>query len=220
MIGTVVGVVVLLFGASGVFAELQDALNTIWRVKPKPGQGIWGVVRDRLISFLVVLGTGFFLLASLVLSAVLNGVENAVSERLTGGAWLWWGVNAGVAFAVVAVLFAIIYKLLPDTNVGWRDVWLGALLAALLYSIGKYLIGLYLARGAVVSAFGAAGSVIVILTWVYYSAQILLFGAEFTRVYARHRGSDIRPSPNAVPVTLDDRARQGMVHVAESHAVP
>jgi membrane protein len=220
LLGTAVGVVILLFGASGVFTELQGALNTIWRVKPKPGSGVWGVVRNRLVSFFVVFGTGFFLLASLVLSAVLEGLERAVGERLAGGEWLWWRVNVAVSFAVVAVLFAMIYKLLPDTNVGWRDVWLGAVIAALLFTVGKYVIGVYLARGAVESAFGAAGSVIVILTWVYYSSQILLFGAEFTRVHARHRGSNIRPTSNAVPVTPDDLARQGMTGgatVAEAH---
>jgi membrane protein len=172
------------------------------------------VVRYRLVSFLVVLATGFFLLASLVLSAVLEGLEEAVGDRLAGGAWLWWGVNVAATCAVVAVLFAMIYKLLPDANVGWRDVWLGAVIAAILFSVGKYVIGVYLARGAVASAFGAAGSVIVILTWVYYSSQILLFGAEFTRVHARHRGSDIRPSANALPVTADDLARLGMAGAA------
>lgn len=199
-LGTAIGVVILLFGASGVFSELQDALNTIWRVKPRPGSGIWGVIRDRLLSFLVVLGTGFFLLASLVLSAVLQGLESFAGEGSAGGGWLWWVVNVAVSFAVEAVLFALLYKLLPDTDVGWRDVWPGAVIAALLFAVGKYAISVYLVKGAVVSAFGAAGSVIVILTWVYYSSQILLFGAEFTRVHARHRGSDVQPAANAVRV--------------------
>jgi membrane protein len=201
VLGCVIGLAVLLFGASGVFVELQDVLNTIWKVKPRPGRGVWGVVRGRLISFLVVAGAGFLLLVSVAASTALSGVEEAL------GAGRWRAVSLALSFGLEAVLFMMIYKVLPDTSVGWRDVWLGALLAALLFNVGKYLIGLYLARGAVASAFGAAGSVIVVLVWVYYSSQIVLFGAEFTRVWARHPGSDTRPVENAVPLTAEERAR-------------
>jgi membrane protein len=205
LLGSLIGLVILLFGASGVFIELQDALNSIWKVKPKPGRsGVWAFIRDRLFSFLVVLGTGFLLLASLIVTAVLAGVENALRDQLTGIGWFWWSINLIVTFGLITLLFAMIYKVLPDTTVGWRDVWVGAVLAALFFSLGKYLIGLYVSRGGVASAFGAAGSVIVLLTWVYYSSQILLFGAEFTRVYSRYAGSDIRPSPHAMAVSATE----------------
>jgi membrane protein len=210
---TVIGLVVLFFGASGVFVELQDALNTIWKVKPRPGLGIWDMIRTRLLSFAVILATGFLLLVSLAVSATLVIVGDFVrpaAERILGGPWLWLGLHTAVTFALVTLLFALIYKVLPDAEIGWRDVWLGAALAALLFSAGKYGIGLYLAYSGLTSAFGAAGSVIVILIWVYWSAQILLFGAEVTRARALRAGSHIVPSRHAVPVTHDDLARQGL----------
>jgi membrane protein len=197
VLGTVIGVVVLLFGASGFFVELQGALNTIWRVKPAPGTGLWGVVRERLFSFLVVLATGLVLLVSVVVSTVLEAVENALRGELAGEGWLWSGVNKVATFALVTVLFAMIYKVLPETKVTWSDVRVGAVVAALLFTFGKYLIDLYLTRCVVVSAFGAAGSVIVVLTWVYYSSQILLFGAEFTRACAPHHRAESPALPSA-----------------------
>jgi membrane protein len=184
--GGLIGLLILLFGASGVFAELQDALNTIWKLKPRSDAGLWRALRDRLVSFIVVLATGCLLLASLIISAGIDGLQNALRRQMAAGDWLWWAGNSFVSFAVVVLLFAVIYKVLPDTDVRWRDVWPGALLAALLFTLGKYLICLYLAKGAVASAFGAAGSVIVLLVFVYYSSQIVLFGAEFCHVYARH----------------------------------
>ncbi len=204
VLGTVVGLVVLLFGASGVFVELQSDLDTIWKVKPRPGGGARGVVRGRLVSFLIVAGAGLLLLISVAVGTALSGLEQASGA---GGGGPWRAASLALSFGLETLLFMMIYKVLPDTSVGWRDVWVGALLTALLFNVGKYLIGLYLARGAVASAFGAAGSVIVVLVWVYYSSQIVLFGAEFTRVYARHAGSDIRPSENAVPLTAGERAR-------------
>jgi membrane protein len=212
-LATVVGLAVLLFGASGVFVELQDALNTIWKVVPKPGLGVWDTVRSRLLSFAVVLGTGFLLLVSLVLSAgleALSGALRPLTEHLPGEAWLWRLLNFGLAFVVITVLFAMIYKILPDAEIGWRDVWTGAALAALLFAVGKYAIGLYLGRGGVASAFGAAGSLVVVLVWVYYSAQILLFGAEFTRAHSLKTGSNIQPSANARLLTEEECARQGL----------
>jgi membrane protein len=199
---TAVGFAVLLFGASGVFVELQDALNTIWKVMPRPGRVVWEVIRERLLSFSVILGTGFLLLVSLVLSAALEALGGALKpiDALPGGAAIWQGLNFVLSFSIITLLFAMIYKVLPDAEIAWRDVWVGAVITALLFTGGKYLIGLYLGRSGLTSAFGAAGSVILVLSWVYYSSLILLFGAEFTRVYAKHNGSLLRPSYNAVRV--------------------
>ena len=208
VLGGAIGVVVLLFGASGVFTELQDSLNSIWKVQPKPGLGYLAIVRDRLFSFLIVLATGFLLLALVVVGTVLNSLEHVMNERMAGGAVLWWTINQVLSLGLVTMLFAVLYKILPDARVEWRDVRLGAVIAALLFTAGKYLIGLYLARSTVTSAFGAAGSVIVILTWVYYSSQILLFGAEFTRINARYSPPATRRCLGAGPLTCrgDDRA--------------
>jgi membrane protein len=207
----VVGIVLLLFGASGVFIQLQDALNTIWKVAPKPDRGIRGIVRDRLLSFMVVLGTGLLLLVSLVISATLAALSKFLTPAaLPGGTYLWQGINGLISFLLITLLFALIYKVLPDVRIAWRDVWVGAIVTALLFTLGKYLIGLYLGRSSTTSAFGAAGSLVVILVWVYYSSQLLLFGAEFTRVYANKMGSPLIPTDNAIPVTLNARARQGM----------
>ncbi len=210
VLGTVIGLIIVLVGASGVVVELQSALNRIWRVKAKSGQGVRVLVRDRLVAFAVVLGTGVLLLVALVATAVISGLEHFVTQQVAGSDWLWRWVNLIVSFGLVALMFAMIYKVLPDAKVGWRDVWVGAAITAVLFTVGKYLIGLYLAKSAPGSAFGAAGSVIVVLVWVYYSSQILLFGAEFTRVYARHTGSDIQPAANAEPVTPEDRERHGL----------
>jgi membrane protein len=191
-LATVVGLAVLLFGASGVFVELQDSLNTIWKVPPPPGLGVWAWIRDRLLSFTLVVSTGFLLLVSLVLSAglsALGGMLAPLTNGLPGGVWVWQLANIGLSFALITVLFAVLYKVLPAAPVAWGDVWLGGALAALLFTLGKYLIGLYLGRGSVTSALGAAGSGVVMLVWVYYSTQILFFGAEFTRAWALKAGS-------------------------------
>lgn len=199
-LGSIIGVIVLFFGASGVFGELQSSLNTIWEVAPKPGRGIWGVLRQRFFSFTMVLGVAFLLLVSLVLSAVLAGIGDMLSSSLPGGAALWQVVNFVVSMAVITVLFALLFKAVPDANVQWKDVWIGAVFTAVLFVIGKFALGLYLGRASVASPYGAAGSLIVLVIWVYYAAQILFLGAEFTQVYARHRGSRIEPSKNAIPV--------------------
>jgi membrane protein len=195
-----IGLVVLLFGASTVFVELQDALNTTWKVMPRPGRAIWEIVRERLLSFTVIVGTGFLVLLSLAVTAALQAVSGVLSSAvsLPGGAGLWQAINFVLSFALITLLLAMIYKVLPDAEISWRDVWIGALLGALLFTAGKYLIGLYLGHSTLTSAFGAAGSVILLLTWVYYSSLILLFGAEFTHVYAHHSGSPLRPKPHAV----------------------
>ena len=167
-----------------MFAELQDGLNNIWKVKPKPGLGLMAMVRDRLLSFAVVLGTGFLLLVSLVLSAALSALGAWMNHEAPGMAWLWQVLNALLSFLVVALLFAMIFKMLPDAKIDWRDVWIGAVVTAALFTIGKAGIGAYLGHSGLTETYGAAGSVVVLLMWVYYSALILLFGAEFTHVYA------------------------------------
>jgi len=191
-IATILGIVTLLFGASGVFAQLQDALNFMWEVKPKkkPGvKGILSLVQSRFLSFAMVLVIGFLLLVSLVISTSLEGVSNYFGNLFPGLVIIGQLLNLVISYSAITLLFALIYRVLPDIKVFWKDVMPGALLAALLFTVGKYLLGLYLSHSGVSSAYGAAGSLVVILIWVYYSAQILLFGAEFTQVYAKAHGS-------------------------------
>ena len=197
-LAVVLSLLVLLFGASGVFGELQTSLNTIWQVQPKPDRGIWGMVQDRFLSFTLVLGTCFLLLVSLIISTSLSAVAAWwTPEAVPGGAYLWQLVNAAVGFAVVTFLFALIYRFLPDVTIGWGDVWVGAAVTAFLFLAGKHLLGIYLARSGVASGYGAAGSLVLVLVWVYYSAQIFLFGAAFTRVYSKQRGTRVVPTSGA-----------------------
>lgn len=204
VLGTLAGVVTLFFGASGVFAELQSSLNTVWEVKKKPGGGVWGEVRKRFFSFTVVLGVAFLLLISLVLSSLLSAAGAYFTELLPGGEALWQVVNFFISLGIVAVLFAFIFKYIPDAEIKWRDVWLGGLVTATLFTIGKFALGLYLGKSAVGSAYGAAGSIIALVVWVYYATQIFLLGAEFTQVQARRNGRQILPSDNAI-ATSDQR---------------
>lgn len=184
-VAAIAGVVMLIVGATAVFAQLQSALNRIWEVTPKEGHFVRDFLRKRLLSFTLVLGIGFLLLVSLVLSAGLEALQNHVESRFeTDTAWLGW-INAAVSFVLFTLLFAMIFRILPDAKIPWRDVWVGAIGTALLFVVGKWAIGLYLGRAAVGSAYGAAGSVLVLLLWVYYVSMILLFGAEFTRSYSR-----------------------------------
>jgi len=201
ILATVIATVMLLFGATGVFAQLQESLNIIWQVKETPGEGLWKMLKDRFLSLMAVLGTGFLLLISLVISAGLSAVGATVAHVLPGPEFILQILNFLVSFAVVTLLFAMIYKLLPDTSVQWGDVWIGASITSLLFTIGKFFIGLYLGKSDVGVAYGSAGSLVVILIWVYYASQIFLFGAEFTAVYAASRGSQPAPTPHAqVPV--------------------
>lgn len=206
VLSVAVGLLVLLFGASGVFGELQSALNTVWDVAPKPGRGIWGVVKDRFFSFTLVVGVAFLLLVSLVVSAGLTWVGQVFEQTLPGGAIVWQVLNFGISFAVVTALFALMFKKLPDVNIKWRDVWVGSAVTAALFTLGKFGLGIYLGSAGVSSAYGAAGSIVALVIWVYYSAQVLLIGAEFTEVYARRFGSQITPDDKAVAV---ERARVG-----------
>lgn len=200
VIATLFGIVTLLFGATGVFGQLQEALNAIWEVKPKPELGWKSFVKTRFLSFAMVLVIGFLLLVSLVLSAVLSGISTFFSSRVPDFVIFGQLLNFAISFGVITVLFASIYKFLPDVRLPWRYLWTGAGVTALLFTIGKYLIGLYLGSSGVTSTYGAAGSIIIILLWVFYSAQILLFGAEFTQVYARRYGNGLEPSRHAVRV--------------------
>jgi membrane protein len=199
-LGSIIGGIVLLFGASGVFGELQSSLNAIWEVAPKPGRGVWGFLRQRFFSFSMVLGVAFLLLVSLVLSALLAGLGSRLESSLPGGELLWQIVNFFISLGLITGLFALLFKVVPDANVQWRHVWIGAAVTAVLFVIGKFALGLYLGRASVASPYGAAGSIIVLVIWVYYAAQILFLGAEFTQVYARRRGARIEPSSHAVPV--------------------
>lgn len=210
LVATILSLITLLFGASGVFGQLQDALNTIWEVKPKEGRGVWGFVRDRFLSMAMVMGVAFLLLVSLVVSAALS---------FTGGYAFGWLsqfqivsqiLNVVLSLAVFTGLFAMMFKYIPDVKIDWKDVWLGAALTAVLFTVGKFAIGLYLGHSSLASSYGVAGSLIVVLVWVYYSAQIVFFGAEFTQAYANRYGKKIVPSENAEPVTPEQRAQEGV----------
>lgn len=197
-IATLIGVVTLLVGATGVMVELQGALNTVWKVKPKPGQGMKKVVRSRLVALGLVISMGFLLLVSLIVSAFLAWIAARLQQYLPEWNVLDYLLGEAITVGGVALLFALIFKLLPDADITWRDVWVGALVTTLLFEVGKVLIGFYLGKASVTSTFGAAGSLAALLVWVYYSAQIVLLGAEFTRSYANHFGSHVVPKENAV----------------------
>lgn len=210
LIPTLIGFALLLFGASGVFTQLQDALNTIWDVKADPDRGIMATIKDRFFSFTMVLAIGFVLLVSLMLSTLLASFGDFVGNLVSEAEVLLWIVNFVISFAVIAILFALIFKTVPDVEVAWRDVAIGAVLTALLFKLGEYALGFYFDRSDPTSSFGAAGSVILLLLWVYYSAQIMFLGAEFTQVYATEYGSGLRPESGAVVLTEEAKANQGM----------
>jgi membrane protein len=200
VMATSIGILLALFGASGVFGQLQDALNTIWGVKAKPGAGIAEFIRARFLSFAMVAGVCFLLLVSLVLESVLKSFSHYVQAMFPGGIVIALVVYSIFDLGVVVLLFASIFKFLPDVKIQWRDVWIGALMTAIFFAIGKWALGLYLGSGAAASAYGAASSLITLLLWIYYSSQILLFGAEFTQVYAARAGRALVPAKYAVPV--------------------
>jgi membrane protein len=200
VLATIIGSAVLLFGASTVFAELKDALNIIWGVIVRPGRPFLTMVRDRFFSFSIVLAIGFLLLISLVISILLAALGMYMSGRLQLPSAIWQAWDFLISFMVVSCLFAMIFKLLPNVLIGWRDVWLGSVSTAFLFTVGKFVIGYYLAASSIASSFGAAGSVVIVLVWIYYSACILFFGAEITKVYARKFGSGVVPNSRAVLV--------------------
>jgi membrane protein len=199
-LATIIGIALALFGASGVFGQLQDALNTIWGVKANPGMGIWKFLRTRFLSFAMVAGVCFLLLVSLAIEALLKGFSHSIQAALPGGLSIAISVYLIFDFAVITTLFAMIFKILPDVKTRWNDVWIGAVMTAVFFSVGKWALGLYLGSGTAASAYGAASSLITLLLWIYYSSQILLFGAEFTQVYASEFGPPIKPDKYAVKV--------------------
>jgi len=196
-LATVLGLGTLLFGASGAFGELQAGLNVIWDVQPKPNAAIWTMIRYRFLSFVLVLGTGFLMLVSMVISTVVTAADAFVTDSWARIEPLGHWLTLGASFVVAMLLFAMIFKILPDAKVPWRDVWSGALLTALLFTIGKILIGIYIVRSGLGSAYGAAGSLVVLVVWIFYTAQILFFGAELTHVYSQRRGAQVEPTPMA-----------------------
>ena len=195
-LAAIVGVALLLFAAVGVVVQLKDALNTIWEVEPKPTAGLWGYVRSYVVSMAGILALGFLLLISLVLQTALSAagsfLENAAPEVALQV------VNFAISFAVVTLLFAMMFKWMPDTKIEWRDVWVGAAATALLFNAGKFAIGFYVGKQGIESTYGAAASLVVLLVWVYYTAQIVFFGAELTRVWAEHFGSRSKDPAGAV----------------------
>src|SRR6476620_6946766 len=201
LVSTLIAVVVLLSGAAGLFGQLKAALDTVWGVEAKEGRGIWGFVKDNFLSFATVLGTAFLLLVSLLLSAGLAAMGKWFGNLLPVPEAVLQIVNFLLSFAVITGLFAMIFKILPEAHIAWPDVWMGAAITSFLFTIGKFAIGLYLGKSEVASGFGTAGSLVVMLVWVYYSAQILLFGAEFTQVYANRFGEHIQPSEDATVVS-------------------
>ena len=223
---TIIGTVVAIASASSLFGELQDSLNTIWEVRPKPNRGIMGIVHDRFLTVTMVLGIAFLLLVSTVLTTVITGLSGAVFGGVFGdvSAGLTKDVVMVLTFflttGVVTVLFAAIFKLLPDVIVAWRDVWLGAFLTAVLFQVGKLGLSAYIGKAAPGSAFGTLGAIVVMLVWVYYSAQILFFGAEFTQVFANQYGSRVDPAENAEPLTEDMRKQAGIPHAPDSPSHP
>jgi membrane protein len=196
-VASLISIGVLLIGASGFFAQLQDALNTVWKVKPQPGQGVWIFIRKRVASFLMVLAMGFLLILSLVLSAVVGALSKYRVDSLPGSAILWENLDLIISLGLMTFIFGLMFKYVPDAKIVWKDVFVGAVITAVLFLFGKFLLGVYLSKGSLGSAYGAAGSLIVLLAWIYYSAQIILLGAEFTQVYTRMYGSKIRPSKHS-----------------------
>ena len=209
LLATIIGILLALFGASGVLGQLQDALNTIWGVKAKPGGGVWGFLRSRFLSFAMVGGVCFLLLVSLTLESMLKGFSHYIQRALPGGIVIAMAVYWIFDLAIVILLFAIIFKFLPDAKIQWRDVWIGAAMTAIFFAIGKWALGLYLGSGSAASAYGAASSLITLLLWVYYSSQILLFGAEFTQVYASQAGRGIAPDEHAIRVETKEVKSRG-----------
>jgi membrane protein len=197
IIATIIGIITLLFGALGVFNELHNSLNIIWEVEEEKPKGLLQTIKkvifDRFLSFTMILGIGFLLLVSLVISTGLSAVQTTISNAIPLSEIILQIINLIISIGAITVLFALIYKFLPDAEIAWRDVWLGAFVTAVLFSLGKLVIGIYLGNSAVASSFGAAGSLVLLLVWIYYSAQILFFGAEFTEVYANNYGSKILP---------------------------
>jgi membrane protein len=195
-----------------VFGQLQDALNTIWEIESQAAGGVWGFVKGRFLSMTMVLGTGFLLLVSLLLSAALTAATDALERIAPSPGFVWQLGSILLSIGVITLLFAMIFKILPDAKVQWNHVWVGALMTAVLFTVGKTLLALYLGRRDAASTYGAAGALVLVLTWVYYSSLILLFGAEFTQVYARSKGDRIEAAS-------EGRDRPERSHPSGPHAL-
>jgi membrane protein len=199
MLGAIIGFIILFVGATGVFTEIQSSINFIWSVRAKPKKGWLKYLLNRLLSFSLVIGLGFVLLVSLIINALLNLLSKTLSERFPHfPVNLFTLTNSLIILAVITCLFAVIYKVLPDAIISWKDAWIGSIFTAALFLLGKFLIGYYLGKSNLGVTYGAAASVVIILAWVYYSSLILYFGAEFTKVYALHSGEGIKPKQTAV----------------------
>lgn len=210
-LATGLGIAAMIFAATGVFTELKDSLNTIWEVQPKPGLGIVQMIIDRFFAFAMVLVIWFLMLISLVTSALMASAVRVASAYVVGIQFM----ESAFSLALITLLFALIYRILPDVRVAWRDVWLGAFVTAGLFVIGKSLFGLYLGHSSLGSSYGAAGSLVIVILWVYYSCLILLFGAEMTQVQARLHHAPLEPMPKAVHVTEHARVQQGIPRTAD-----
>jgi membrane protein len=206
VIATILSIVLLFLGASKVFGELQKAMNRIWDVRSDPDEGWKGVVRKRLIGFAMVLGIGLLLLVAVIVSAMLSGIEQFAGD-VPGGPVIWTTLNFVVSLAIIGLLFATLFRYVPDVDIQWSDVWFGAAITAALFALGKLALGVYLSHGSVGSAYGAAGSLVVFLVWIYYSTQIFFFGAEYTQVHAHSSGRRIEPDKHAVHI--DDLTGSG-----------
>jgi membrane protein len=202
--------VTLAFGATAVVIQLQDALNTIWEVTAKPGNFIRSFIFNRILSFGMILGVGFLLLVSLVVSALLAMLNDSLGAMAPNLKFIWTTVELLVSLILISGLFALMFKYLPDAKIAWSDVIIGAILTSLLFNIGKLVIGLYLGNSNIGTTYGATGSLVILLVWIYYSAQIFFLGAEFTQVYARRHGSRIEPKEFAKPISEQARTKQGL----------
>lgn len=210
-LATILGIATLLFGATGVFYQMQQILNKMWGVKPKPKQVIFKIIRDRVFSFGLILAVGFLLLVSLALSAGLSAFSSWVATHLSDSLNILFKLaDVSLSLAIITVLFAAIYKFLPDAEIRWKEVWPGAILTAVLFTVAKFALGLYFGQSNPGSTYGAAGSIILIMLWVSYAGLILLFGAEFTQVYAKRNGRKIKPAAGAVSSSGTDNG--ALVH--------
>lgn len=204
--GAITGVVILLIGATGVFTEIQDSINYIWSIKAKPKKGWLKFIINRMISFSLIVSLGFLMLVSLVINAAMDALSESLSRIFSNGTfYLMYGLNILLIFAIISFFFTIIYKVLPDATIYWKDAMKGAMFTAVLFLIGKFLIGYFVGSSKTSAAYGAAASLVIVLLWVYYTSVILYFGAEFTKVYALQRGKGIKPHENAVYILKEEK---------------
>lgn len=205
-IGTITGVIILLFGATGVFTEIQDSINYIWSIKVKPKKGWLKFIINRMISFSLIISLGFLMLVSLVINAAMDALNDKLAAIFSEGTfYLMYGLNVVLIFAIISFFFTVIYKVLPDATIHWKDASKGAMFTAILFLLGKFLIGYYIGNSRTSAVYGAAASLVILLIWVYYTSIILYLGAEFTKVYALQRGNGIKPYGNAVYIIKEEK---------------